>query len=52
MESVKTIPSGIRDGSNISIVGDMYSMYNGWMVGALHSVDTALRGGDIMDSLK
>lgn len=40
--AVGVIPSGTKDGSNISVVGDMYSMYAGWMVGAIRSVDVAL----------
>ena len=40
--AVSAIPSGVKDGSNISVVGDMYSMCGGWMVGAIQSVDAAL----------
>lgn len=42
--AASVIPSGIKDGSNISVVGDMYSMSTGWMVGAINSVDKILRG--------
>lgn len=45
-ENKKIIPNGVADKSNIFIVGDAYSDYQGWIIGAINSVDEAL------DSLK
>ena len=37
----KIIPNGNIDYSNIYIIGDSYSKYQGWVLGALNSVDIA-----------
>jgi len=38
---VKKIPDGYSDQSNIYIIGDTYSSYQGWIIGAIETVDIA-----------
>lgn len=40
--NVEIIPNGSLDNSNIYIVGDCFSKYQGWIIGAMNSVDVAL----------
>ena len=40
--NVQVIPNGTIDKSNIFIVGDCFSKYQGWIIGCLDSVDIAL----------
>ena len=38
---VKKIPDGYSDKSNIYIIGDTYSSYKGWIIGAIETGDIA-----------
>lgn len=42
-KNIKLIPNGFIDGSNIFIIGDAFSKYQGWIVGALDSADVAIK---------
>jgi len=42
-KNVEIIPNGSIDKSNIFIIGDSFSKYQGWVIGALNSVDVALK---------
>jgi monoamine oxidase len=42
-KNVKIIPNGSSDKSNIFIVGDAFSKYQGWIIGGFDSVDIALQ---------
>jgi hypothetical protein len=41
--NVEMIPNGSIDRSNIYIVGDAFSKYQGWIIGGMDSVDVALK---------
>lgn len=41
-KNVKLIPNGFIDRSNIFIIGDAYSIYQGWIIGAINSADIAI----------
>ena len=41
VESCEVIPNGITDNSNIFVVGDSYSVTQGWVIGCFDSVDVA-----------
>jgi monoamine oxidase len=41
--NAELIPNGYSDHSNIYIVGDSFSTYQGWIIGAINSVDIALK---------
>lgn len=40
--SIATIPDGKADGSNIYVAGDAFSAYQGWVLGAVQTVDAAV----------
>jgi monoamine oxidase len=42
-KNVELIPNGTIDNSNIYIVGDSFSKYQGWIIGGMNSVDIALK---------
>jgi len=42
-KNVELIPNGAIDNSNIYIVGDSFSKNQGWIIGAIDSVDIALK---------
>ena len=41
-KNTEIIPNGSIDKSNIFVIGDAFSKYQGWIIGALNSVDIAL----------
>jgi hypothetical protein len=40
--SVRAIPDGKTDGTHIYVVGDAFSSLQGWVVGAVETVEIAL----------
>lgn len=41
IHSAEEILNGIKDKSNIFIVGDTFSTYQGWVIGAIHTARNA-----------